>query len=301
MVKFAQKHDLDRPDEGNEYGFGRPVREIFGALRKLTGKKFDEEELYMVELEGSAAQKQMKRKLFDRTAKKWADWWEQNADKHVSDAAYFKVNLPEPPPDVAPRFLQPNVHYKTGGGGSNWIMQSIFNPKAQRVFYDFDTGRTSALPKKWRGDKELEKRMDEITAWAAGEGFDVMGTEYATAEGRKYYALRSIGLKAWELPADHWKKDFKDVTVEELQKRGAVVTQDLLLHFDPETKSLDPKPIAPFVYITREGTAGLVYVGIEVQDDSLKPGGVSHGDDELNPVAFYKGRRFGFAELEEVK
>lgn len=300
LAKFAQKHDLDRPDEGKEYGFGRPVREIIGALRKLTGKKFDELQLFDISYEGTAAQKRMKRKIFDRTAKTWAQWWDGNAKDFVEDVAYWKVNLPEPPAEEAGGPL-PGGRYKTTGGGSNWILQSVFNAKARTVFYDFDTGRTAALPKKWRGDKELEKRMHEIVAWAAEEGYDMMGTEYVAAGGRKYFALRNLGMKAWELPAEDWKKEYDTFTVEEQQKRGVAATGELLLHFDPDKKSYAPEAIAPFFCITREGTPGLIYVGIEVQDDSLKPGGISMGDDELDPVAFYKGRRFGYSEFEEVK
>src|SRR5579875_784041 len=37
LAKFMQQHDLDKGDSGERYSFGRPVREIFGALHKLTG------------------------------------------------------------------------------------------------------------------------------------------------------------------------------------------------------------------------------------------------------------------------
>jgi hypothetical protein len=70
---------------------------------------------------------------------------------------------------------------------------------------------------------------------------------------------------------------------------------------DKQTDAIDPKATLTFFYITREGTPGLLFVGIEVKDDSLKPGGVKQGDDELSPIAFYKGRRFAYSEFEEVK
>lgn len=46
---------------------------------------------------------------------------------------------------------------------------------------------------------------------------------------------------------------------------------------------------------------GAVDLGIEVSDDSLKPGGLLNGDDELDPVAFYKGRRFAFTYVLPIK
>ncbi len=58
---------------------------------------------------------------------------------------------------------------------------------------------------------------------------------------------------------------------------------------------------ASFLVITREGTPGLIYLGVEVNDDSLRPGKISNGDHELDPVAFYKGRRFAYTYLVPIK
>src|SRR5262245_43202133 len=46
LLDFMQKHDLNKDDRGGMYSFGRPVREIGGALAKLTGANQREEELY---------------------------------------------------------------------------------------------------------------------------------------------------------------------------------------------------------------------------------------------------------------
>ena len=89
----------------------------------------------------------------------------------------------------------------------------------------------------------------------------------------------------------------KGVTLESLQQEGRH-TEGLLLHYDRERKEIAPAEIATFLFVTREGTPGLLFIGIEVKDDSLQPGGVYDGDHELNPVAFRKGRRFGFKLFE---
>lgn len=299
LAKFAQKYDLDKTHTGRQYAFGRPVREIFGALQKLTGQSFNEEELYFVFLEGTRSQQRLKQELYYRTAKKWADWWDENASKYTQDPTYSHLNLEK----LTAESKEPSpatIHYKTSDGSSGWVLESVLEPKSRCVFYDLDTGRKAALPEKWRDVKNIESQLDEILAWAAGEGFDMMGTEYLAPDGQRYYAMRGIGLRAWELTADRWKKEIGDITIESLEHEGTPV-DGLLLHFDKQTGSIDPKAIAPFFFITREGTPGLLFVGIEVKDNSLKPGGITQGDNELDPIAFEKGRRFGFVDFEELK
>ena len=52
LVKFMQENSVDKAykndlfTQGNRYSFGRPIREIFGAIEELSGQKFDEEQLY---------------------------------------------------------------------------------------------------------------------------------------------------------------------------------------------------------------------------------------------------------------
>ncbi len=90
-----------------------------------------------------------------------------------------------------------------------------------------------------------------------------------------------------------------DVNLKSLQAEGAPA-EGLLLHYDRKAESFAPKETATFLFITREGTPGVLFVGVEVQDNSQKPGGVSTIDDELNPVHFFKGRRFAWRSFEEV-
>ena len=299
LLKFLQANDLDSTKQKNEYEIGRPVREICGALEKLTGKEFGEDELYLVVLQGSELQRQRKSVFFQRIAGAWAKWWEKKWMNYVQDKAYSKVHLPERE-DEGP-ILPPaaDSHFKTGVIGSNWILESYRNPKAERVFYDLDVGRVAAVPEKWRNASSIESHLDEIVFWGTREGFDLMGTEYKSPEGRKVFALQSIGMRAWELGKERWKRDFNEITLKDLQAEGRRA-ETLLLHYDEATKSIVPLETASFLFITRHGTPGLLYVGIPVQGDRLNPGGVFAGDNELNPVGFSKGRRFGFRFLEEL-
>lgn len=301
LLKFAQLHDLDPGDRDNRYSFGRPVREICGALQQLTGQNFGEEQIYNVFLDGLPSQRRMKRELFQRTAQAWSNWWEKGGAIRIPDPAYARVNLPKPPDEIIAEPLPPGTRFKTAGAASGWILESVLNPQSRTVFYDFDTGRASALPDRWRTAKSIEPHLEEIIAWAQGEGFDLMGTEYAPLSGgERIFALRPVGLRAWELGENRWKMQSNDVTLEALQAEGTPA-DGLLMHYDNQAEVLDPKATATFLFITREGTPGLLFVGVEVQDDSLMPGGRMEGDTELQPIAFRKGRRFGFNNFEQVQ
>ena len=243
----------------------------------------------------------MKRELYQRTAQAWTAWWEKNGAIRIDDAAYARVNLPEFAEQKIEAPLPAGMHFKTNNGGSGWILESFRNPNSKTVFYDFDTGRVSDLPDRWRGVKNIEAQLDDIVAWALREGFDLMGAEYTSSnDGQRVFALRSIGLRAWELGADRWKMQSNDITLETLQEVGTPA-EGVLMHYDKQKDAFDPKAIATFLYITREGTPGLLFVGVEVQDDSLKPGGRTSGDTELQPIAFRKGRRFAFSNFEEAQ
>src|SRR4030095_13002562 len=126
------------------------------------------------------------------------------------------------------------IHFRIGRGQSNWLLESIFNSKATRIFLDLDTGRVAGLPQKWRDQKDLNIHLDDITAWAAHEGFDMFGTEYVSArDGRHYFSLQSIGLQAWELGKDRWKMTAADVTLQSLQAEGRLAGR-WLLRYDPK-------------------------------------------------------------------
>ena len=298
LAKFAQEHQLDPQSSSKDYTFGRPVREISAALEKLTSVNHGNEELFHIFLVGTEYQRQRQRDFFSRKAETWADWWEKNWASHVDDPKYAKVGLPVRNREDVVSPTQLDVSFKTVGRNSNWILESVLNPSAKIVFYDFDVGRAGALPEKWRHSEDISAHLNEITIWAIGEGFDLMGTEYRTANGRNVFVLRSLRMQIWQLPDERWKMTFRDITLQTLQDEGKVAAKPLL-YYDKSIDSPDPDKTASYFFITRHGTPGLLFVGIEVQDDSLKPGGQFDGDDELNPIAFYKGRRFAFSLFEE--
>jgi hypothetical protein len=301
LLAFMQKHDLDKEDRGGMYSFGRPVREIGGALAKLTDSSHREEELYHTFLSGSPRQQQMQRRLFHDCAQRWAAWWEANWKEYVSDAAYAVVNLPrreELPITVFPH--GPGIKMGPGGGGHTAEADTDENPRRE-VFYDFDTGRMLGLPEQLRDLKDDPHRVDKTQAWAAREGFDLMGTFYQPAGSDKaYYAIRNLGMTAWEIDAERWERigaELQQPVPPALDKPAG----GLLLHYDEKQGTYDPQANAVFLFITREGAAGVLLVGVEVLDTNVKIGEPSRGEQAFNPVGFMKGRRFSFKIIEPVE
>jgi hypothetical protein len=299
ILAFMQKHDLDDSNRDNQYGYGRPVREIGGALQKLTGTKQNEEELYHVFLEGNLPQQLAQRKLFYRCAERWTAWWEENWKKHVEDEAYAKVDLP--PGDDEPSVVFPHgPDYRLGSSASGHIAESDRADKTYCVFYDLDTGRMISTPKQFRDAPDDVARLDAIQDWAAAEGFDLMGTEFTPpGEVKSRFVIRALGLNAWQVADARWESFEKEIQESEPVKLGRPAS-GLLLNYDAKTKQFDAAKPAIFLFATREGAFGILRVGVEVLDTDMKDriGKPVMGDPELDPVGFRKGRRYGYRLVE---
>jgi len=303
LFAFMQKHDLDEKDRDRYYSFGRPVREIGGALQKLTGVKHDEEQIFGVFLQGGPLQQQMQKLLYRRCAERWAAWWEDNWQKHVTDRKYASVGLPNSDLIVGQQFPQgPTV--KIGGGGSGHTAEPDGDPTSKyEVFFDLDTSRRMAFPQQLAALKNDPHRLDKIQAWAAREGFDLMGTYYELPTAKQpHYAIRGLGLTAWEIDAARYKTLGTEITKPEPLPTGPPAG-GLLLHYDEKRGEYDPIVPAAFLFVTREGTYGALFVGVEVLDTNVKlgvpaPAGV---EPALDPVGFHKGRRFSFRVVEPAE
>jgi hypothetical protein len=301
LFAFMQKHDLDEKDNDRHYGFGRPVREIGGALQKLTGAKHDEEQIYGVFLQGGPHQQQMQKLLYRRCADRWAAWWEGNWQQHVSDKKYALVGLPNSDLVTGQQFPQgPTV--KMGGHSSGHTAEADGDPTARyEVFYDLDTGRRMAFPEELASLQDDPHRLDKIQAWAAREGFDLMGTYYQTAGDKQpRHAIRGLGLTAWEINVKRYQAIDTEITKNEPLPMGQPAG-GLLLHYDEKRGEYDAVTPAAFLFVTREGTYGALLVGVEVLDTNVKLGVPVEGEQALNPVGFHKGRRFSVKIVEPAE
>jgi hypothetical protein len=296
---FMQKHDLDPDDRDDHYGFGRPVREIGGALTALTGVKQNEEELYSIFLDGGPTSQRQQRRLFEQCASRWADWWNAHGKELVGDD-FTPVEIKVTPATTADSFPFGEA-IKIGGGHSGHVLQPDTHADARAVFLDLDTGRSAPLPPVLRTLSAGRERDDEIQAWAAREGFDLMGIEQKSDDARRtHYYLRGLGLSAWPIPVERWEmleKDLKEPNPPLLDQ----AVGGLLAARDAKTGALRPEETAAFLFRTREGTYGALFVGVEVHDTNVVIGKALEGDPNVDPVAFYRGRRFGYKRIDEGK
>lgn len=309
LMEFMKKHDTDEDDRSpDHFSFCRPVREISCALRKLTGQQLGEDELNFVFLDGSDRQQRMQRQLYQRVAQRWTEWWEANWKEQVKDEVFSKVNL------HIRKDLENKIAFPHGSttkfteGCRGMILQSVRAPDVEaigpfgtRVFLDLDTNRLTGLPERLRAPQGEPERMDEISAWAAREGFDVMATEYTVpGEDKPHYVLRSLGLTAWQIKTELWEKIAEELTKPEPPTLGTPAA-GLLAHFDEKKGQYDPKEFATFLFVTREGGYGAMFVGAEVTStavDYSKPSPISE-DFERSSVGVGRGRKLSYRLVED--
>lgn len=301
LLRFMQKHDHDKKDGGTHYSFGRPYTEVRATLQKLTGATNGEDEVNF-SLGGSPRQQYLQRELYHRCAVRWANWWEAHWKEFVTDEAYSRVNLPalagDEPPARADFPHGPGV--KVTGGVRGAVLENARDPKARRVLLDLDTGREGRLPEQLRAADGQPDRLDEIAAWAAVEGFDLMGTELKLpGDDKPHYVIRGLGLAAWRFDGDRRKALEADLRGPNPLK-GATRADGLLTRYDAETGRFDPADTATYLFRTREDGYGAIFVGVEVHDTNVRLGMPVGENPDLNPVAFRKGRRYGYSLVTET-
>ena len=252
-----QKHDLrDGALGGRYFDFGRPEREIVGALQRLTGQQFDGSEILGVSRSEDPRRQMLQRRLFTRQAARWQTWWETHWREFTDDAAFQKVNLkvdhePLPP---APTALRPNA--RVGDG----VIGEILSPAIQEGqhadhFYDLDTGSSHKWPAQFPRD---EARLDQkqLADWATENGIDLMCVTHRAQDGTQTFVLRSFGMKAWEINPRDLRNLDKLIAAGTLPKGRDV--GELLMHYDDASNQAVPSANAAFIYVTRDGSMGLI-------------------------------------------
>src|SRR5204863_2344576 len=163
-------------DRGN-FSMGRPVREVSTALRKITGTKLNETEVFMTFLDGGEPQRAMERKRFYEVASRWADWWKTNWNKFVDDSAFADARLPAPPeaPPLSRFLTGANVQTSQGEEG---MIAAPFEEKGRECCISLALNRTLDLPKNLRATNSGGGSLETISAWAARANVDLLGSKY---------------------------------------------------------------------------------------------------------------------------
>jgi hypothetical protein len=300
LLAFMQEHDLDKGRGGRLFSFGMPFREITGALHTITGQRFNEDELNFVTLMGGAEQHRVQRLLFQKLAARWAAWWEANWQHFTKEPAYAKVNLPPMPEAARPHTLadQPfptGPRVKASGAWSNVILGPPQSLDYYRSFEDLDSGRMLKWPDEL-GPPEKAKPA-AVAAWAAQEGYDLQGTEFKQAGSTEtFFALRGLGLRAWQAENGRFG------TIEEELRNGLPKlgrpAGDLLMDFDPKTKTYHPENEATFLFVTREGATGVLQVAGQITE-IFGPADIGRPAQPKANRGFYRGVQFQFKLLYE--
>ncbi|HEY2250776.1 MAG TPA: carboxypeptidase regulatory-like domain-containing protein, partial [Planctomycetaceae bacterium] len=257
LTAFMQKHDLDVGEGVAFFGLGRPEREIQGALLKLTKRSANDVTAFGFSRSEDPRRQVLQRRILLQRAQEWQTWWEAHWRELTGDAAYQKVGLTivDEPPPPAPKTLGPNA--RLGGDG---MMGAVLSPAIEKgqyacYFYDLDTGEQPRWPAHIPKD-EAKFDQKQLAAWAAESGVDLMCITHRGPDGKETYVLRTFGVKAWDIGPRELRNIDKLIAARKLPEGRDV--GELLMHYDAESQQAVPDANGAFIFITREGSMGLI-------------------------------------------
>jgi peroxiredoxin len=315
LLKFMQANDL-RDGLGDrlarrDFDMGRPVREVCGALRKITGTNQNDTAIFMTFLDGGEQQRALERKAFYEVASRWANWWKDNWSRFVDDPTLEDARLPALKDELSlKRFLTgPNMKVSDGVSG---IIVTALEKGTPECCAALGLNRSLNLPKELSDTNAGPISIENVSAWAARAGVDLLGTQFHDPEsGKVFYCVRPLGLQAWEIPNHYW------TNMEQVLQRDALPPLDcpagnLLMHFDPIQKRYTPERRATFLFITRDGMQGMLRVMAQVTRpwsprdigmfavpaDETEPNQTQDAGPYLGVKLDYK---FFYAETDEMK
>jgi beta-lactamase regulating signal transducer with metallopeptidase domain len=296
LATFMRLHDLDDGAGGTHFGFGRAIREIFGAIHKLSGHKFNDSDLFHIHLSEDPRRVVLQRRIYAKQAQQWEDWWRINWRERTDDVAYQKVDLKIdkeviPSIDATPEGLASGFRLGDQSRGAT-LSPAAQKGKYATYFLDLDTGHALPWPSQISRD---EARVDhkQLATWASANGIDLMCVTHRSSEGKENFVLKSFDMKLREISPRALRSIDKATTKRQLPL-GREETGDLLMHFEDETKQYVPDANAIFVYQTREGNWGL----IETTDRITRTANMTgmYGDGPSG-VGFFKGVKFNSSSI----
>jgi hypothetical protein len=300
LLAFMQRHDLDPGDTGQVFDFGRPFREITGALHTITGQKFNEDELTFVTLAGGSPQRRIQRQHFQQLAERWATWWIKNRRRFTDDPAYDTVKL-SGLFEAAGRGIAAAQPFPTGakvqaGDEANWLIGPPQTIRDARTFMDLDTGREIKSPDEVPTPER--KKPDNVAIWAAREGYDLRGIEYRPPGSDKtYYALQGLNLRLWQIDDRRYNTIEGELRGDRAPELGRPAG-DLLMDFDPQTGTYHPENEATFLFVTRDGATGVLQV-INLITDLFVPSDIGQPIPTKRIRGPYRGVQFQYKLLYE--
>ncbi len=289
LMNFMQAHDLSDGRE-RHFSFGRPFREILGALHKLTGQDFDDETLNHMHLSADPRGQILQRRLYRRQALRWKEWWEAHWAEFTNDEACARVNLPDVDEPLPPAMTELGPDATTQGRWSGMVLSpAAESGRYLHHFMDLDTD----LQPRWPQDiprNEAAVEQGGLRPWAKEHGVDLMCVTHTAPDGTQSYVLRAFDMQVREISP----RDLRNL--ERLVREGTLPegrpVGELLLHYDAGSQKLTPENGA-FLYVTREGTMG----AIEVTDRVTRVADLTGMAGAPAGVGFHKGVRFNLTTI----
>jgi 5-hydroxyisourate hydrolase-like protein (transthyretin family) len=291
LTDFMQAHDLDQGKRANYFSLGRPVREIFGALNVLTGHQLDDAELLGMSLSEDPRRQVLQRRIYGRQAQRWQAWWEANAARFTGDSAYHKIDLnvidePLPP---APRVLGTSARLVGEWTGAVLSPATEESEHAWRA-YDLDTACRPQWPAAIAKD-EAARDEKQLADWAAESGVDLICVTQRAPNGTETFVLRALGMQVREIDARDLRNLDSLVTAGTLPEGRPA--GELLMHFDAASQQFAPDANAAFLFVTREGSMGL----IETTDRVTRTADLTGLPSAPPGTGFHKGVRFNLKAI----
>ena len=296
LTTFMQTHDLDEKGRATYFDFGRPMREVYGSLNRLT--KRHQEVTPLASISRSPDQRALARqeKIFHDIAREWAAWWENNWQQFDVDQAYGQVNLPDLKPRDTSGYpvgldLTPNA--TMGSGLTGQVLTPVGDADAGATFLmDLDTGQNTHWPKELSANDDSPECVAATRNFADKRGFDLMCVAEINENGVADYMLVGFGLELWEIKLDDAKKIEEFVKTGKLPEGRQLDTQSLV-HRDSKSK-IDTSALgSSFLYVTKDQGLGVITLSdfVETARDITGLAGAPRG------VGFHRGVKFNYRQI----
>jgi beta-lactamase regulating signal transducer with metallopeptidase domain len=296
LCRFAQQHDQKGKvrDGGNYIDYGRAFREVASALERLTGNNFGEMELNWISRSTSASRQAQQEAQFYKFAKRWAEWWDANSGSLIDDPAYAKANLPPfaggTPPTAGRQQPPTGAGLTLAKSLATWTVESANEPKSACLI-DLDTGRQGKWPVSVPALANAKVDSPELLEWAAKEGFDIVGvTHTPEGESQPLYCIKPLGMRCWKLtPGEH-----REIG-EAMAGRKPYPLENPVELMVPQRKVKPPLDERysgdAFLFVTREGTAGVLRVTAQVTNTDVAMGAAYSGNNIFESTGFRRGAK----------
>jgi hypothetical protein len=327
LAAFMHQHHLGGM-KGLYLSYGRPVRELFGALHKLTGQDFDDSEIYSLHLSEDPRRHSLQRRLYLRQARRWQTWWEANWTKFTHDTAYENVHLVAADETLPPPKSLGRTSHLGDGISGEVLSPASEQGKYATYFLDLDTGYQPKWPAHIPQD---ESRLDQkqLAKWALENGVDLMCVTHRAPDGTETYVLKAFNMRVWELTprevlnldgsvaaagqrigraveretgrkvADQDDSgdaiaDKPDTAREVAEKlRTGRAAGEFLIHNDAASGRQVPNADAAFLFETRDGSLGL----IEITDHVTRTEDITGRLAAPKGVGYHRGVKFDLKSI----